>query len=157
MIRPTATRLTPMVHPHRSTPTTWTSALLAAALLTAGTATGCSTDGKSAAVAPEAQAGAPAAEAATGPIGVSSGGVTTRIEIPAQSTEEQYAQSCMAAKDWMAAKGGDPDTLVEPYLEQVQAAGESSPVTFNTTWANLTDPQRAAVLIAVRAAADGGC
>lgn len=36
--------------------------------------------------------------APTEPIGVSPDGVTTRVDIPAESTEEQYAQACMAAK-----------------------------------------------------------
>ena len=54
---------------------------------------------------------------AQGPLGVSPGGVTTRMEIPAESTEERYAQACLTAKDWMDAKGGDPHTLVEPYLK----------------------------------------
>ena len=105
--------------------------------------------------APEASSGQPAADA--GPIGLSPGGVTTRIDAPAQSTEEQYAQSCMATKAWMDSQGGDPAALVEPYLKEVQAASAPSPVTFNKTWAELDDPQRAAVIIAVRAAADGGC
>lgn len=131
--------------------------MVAAAVLAAAAAlSGCSrSDESKPAPAPEATTGQPAAE--SGPIGLSPGGVTTRIDAPAQSTEEQYAQACMAAKDWMGTKGGDPDTLVEPYLKEVQAASTPSPVTFNTTWAQLDDPQRAAVIIAVRAAADGGC
>lgn len=121
--------------------------------------TGCSA-GREAPVAGAADAGAAeAASPAAGeqPIGVSPGGVTTRIEVPAQSTEEQYAQACMTAKDWMSAKGGDPQTLVEPYLKEVQTSTASGPATFRTTWADLSEPQRAAVIIAVRAAADGGC
>lgn len=134
----------------------WAAALaVAAAVVVAG----CSTDDgdKQSSGAPDAPAGQPAEGSSDGPIGLSPGGVTTRIDIPAQSTEEQYAQACMATKDWMAAQGGDPDTLVEPYLKQAQAWTAPSPVTFNKTWAELADPQRAAVIIAVRAAADGGC
>ena len=121
--------------------------------------TGCSPGGgdKPSSEALDAPAGQPAEEPGGGPIGLSPGGVTTRIDIPAQSTEEQYAQACMATKAWMDAQGGDPDTLVEPYLKQAQAWTAPSPVTFNKTWAELADPQRAAVIIAVRAAADGGC
>ena len=121
--------------------------------------TGCSQDGgdKPSSEALDAPAGQPAEDSSGGPIGLSPGGVTTRIDIPAQSTEEQYAQACMAAKDWMAVQGGDPDTLVEPYLREAQMWTAPSPVTFNKTWAELADPQRAAVIIAVRAAADGGC
>lgn len=124
--------------------------------------TGCSSGGGGAAdkapsAAPSAPAAAPQAPSEGGPIGMSPGGVTTRIDEPAQSTEEQYGQSCLGAKDWMAAKGGDPHDLVEPLLHEVQAAKDPSPVTFKKTWAELSVPQQAAVIIAVRAAADGGC
>ena len=121
-------------------------------------ASACSADrGDKPAAAPTPASEQPAGKTAGEPIGVSPGGVTTRIEMPAQSTEEQYAQACLTAKDWMDAKGGDPDTLVEPYLKEVQASTESGPATFRKTWSQLTDPERAAVIIAVRAAADGGC
>lgn len=92
-----------------------------------------------------------------GPIGISAGGVTTRIDEPAQSTEEQYAQACLATKAWMETKGGDPHTLVEPYLKDLQASKDPSPSAFNKTWAELSTAQQSAVIIAVRAAADGGC
>jgi hypothetical protein len=88
---------------------------------------------------------------------VSSGGVTTRIDVPAQSTEEQYAQACLAAKECMAAQGGDPNAMVEPYLKEVQASAANGPATFRKTWAELSQPEQAAVIIAVQAAADGGC
>ena len=127
----------------------------AALVVAAAVLTGCSPGGGDK-PSPEAL-DAPAGESGGGPIGLSPGGVTTRIDIPAQSTEEQYAQACMATKAWMDTQGGDPDTLVEPYLKQAQAWTAPSPVTFNKTWAELADPQRAAVIIAVRAAADGGC
>jgi hypothetical protein len=123
--------------------------------------TGCSSGGdaagKAASAVPSASAAAPQAPAADGPIGISSGGVTTRIDEPAQSTEEQYGQSCLAAKDWLAAKGGDPHDLVESLLQEVQTAKDPSPVTLKKTWADLSTAQQAAVIIAVRAAADGGC
>ena len=79
------------------------------------------------------------------------------MEVPAESTEEQYAQACLTAKDWMGAKGGDAHSLIEPYLAEIQKSGEAGRATFGKTWAQLSDPQRAGVLIAVRAAADGGC
>ena len=88
---------------------------------------------------------------------MSPGGVTTEIDVPAQSTEEQYAQACLAAKDWMTSKGGDPHSMVEPFLKELQSSSQSGPATFKTTWAELDDAHRAAVIIAVRAAADGGC
>lgn len=113
--------------------------------------------GEKPAAAPTPASEQPAAPAGGEPIGVSPDGVTTRIEMPAQSTEEQYAQACLTAKDWMDAKGGDPGALVEPYLKELQASTESGPATFRKTWSQLNDPERAAVIIAVRAAADGGC
>lgn len=121
--------------------------------------TGCSKGGgEKAETAPSAAP--PASEqpaSGDGPIGISAGGVTTRIDEPAQSTEEQYGQSCLATKAWMDAQGGDPHTLVEPYLKDLQSAKDPSPATFNRTWAELSKAQQAAVIIAVKAAADGGC
>ena len=91
------------------------------------------------------------------PIGVSPDGVTTRVDVPAESTEEQYAQACMAAKNWMESKGGDPTTLVEAMLKEVQTSAEPGPTTFDSTWAQLSTAQQAAVIVAVRAASQGGC
>jgi hypothetical protein len=120
---------------------------------------GCSTEGGSRTDSPVHAPSAAQPDTATGgqPVGVSPGGVTTRIDIPAQSTEEQYAQACLAAKEWMTARGGDPQTMVEPYLRDVQASASSGPATFRRTWAELSQPEQAAVIIAVQAAADGGC
>ncbi len=121
---------------------------------------GCAQDGADRAGNP----GTPAKEAeqteaqpSDGRIGLSAVGVTTRIDVPAQSNEEQYAQACMHAKDWMMAKGGDPDALVEPFLEEVQSSTQPGPAAFGTTWPQLSQAQQAAVIIAVRAAAEGGC
>ena len=129
---------------------------LAATLLT-----GCSSGGsgadKAPSAAPSAAPAAPEAASGGGPIGMSPGGVTTRIDEPAQSTEEQYGQACLAAKDWMTAKGGDVHDLVEPLLQEVQTGTDTSPVTFRKTWPELSTAQQAAVIVAVRAAADGGC
>lgn len=124
--------------------------------------TGCSSGGgggasKAPSASPSASAAAPEAPSAGGPIGLSPGGVTTRIDEPAQSTEEQYAQSCLASKDWMTAKGGDPHDQVEPLLKELQDSKEPGPMTFKKTWAELSTAQQAAVIVAVRAAADGGC
>lgn len=91
------------------------------------------------------------------PIGVSPDGVTTRVDVPAESTEEQYAQACMAAKTWMESKGGDPTTLVEATLKEVQTSTEQGPTTFGSTWTKLSTAQQAAVIVAVRAASQGGC
>ena len=122
--------------------------------------TGCSKGGaEKAEQAPSAAPSGASEQAAPGggPIGISAGGVTTRIDEPAQSTEEQYGQACLATKAWMDAKGGDPHTLVEPYLKDLQSAEDASPSTFNKTWTELSTAQQAAVIIAVKAAADGGC
>jgi hypothetical protein len=91
------------------------------------------------------------------PIGVSPDGVTTRVDVPAESTEDQYAQACMAAKRWMESRGGDATTLVEAMLKEVQSSTEPGPTTFNSTWAQLSTAQQAAVIVAVRAASQGGC
>lgn len=104
------------------------------------------------------QAPNPDAGPIAGPIAeVSPAGVTTAVNAPAESTEEQYAKACVAAKDWMTARGGDPQMLVEPFLSEVQNSDAVGPATFQSSWARLTDPQRSAVIVAVRAAADGGC
>lgn len=132
----------------------YATATLAAAFLA-----GCGSGGggKATSVAPVPPAEQSAAQSGSPAIGISPGGVTTRVDEPAQSTEEQYAQACMTAKDWMDAQGGDPDTLVEPYLKVVQASTEAGRATFQRTWPELSGAEQAAVIIAVRAAADGGC
>lgn len=135
---------------------------LAAAVLVSAVAAvlvGCSSD---AGTRTNRTAPAPSAAQADGvisdqPIGISPAGVTTRIDVPAQSTEEQYAQACLTAKEWMDAEGGDPSALIEPYLEKVQASTETGRAAFQKTWPELSTAQQAAVIIAVEAAADGGC
>lgn len=130
-------------------------ALAAIAVLLAGCSSGGG--GKPTAVAPVPGAEQAQSDQGSGPIGMSPGGVTTRIDVPAQSTEEQYAQACLAAKEWISGKGGDPHSQVEPFLKELQGSQKSGPATFKKTWAELDDAHRAAVIIAVRAAADGGC
>lgn len=144
------------MYPTEDTMPRYSTVLLVA---TAVVLSGCSTGSgsKPTAVAPAPTAEQQAGAEAGGAIALSPGGVTTRMDVPAQSTEEQYAQACMATKDWMATKGGDPHSLIEPYLKDLQGSPTSGPATFNKTWAELEDSQRAAVIIAVRAAADGGC
>jgi hypothetical protein len=63
----------------------------------------------------------------------------------------------MATKTWMEAKGGDPATLVEPFLKELQGSAAPGPATFNSTWGQLSTAQQAAVIVAVKAAAEGGC
>ncbi|HTH88148.1 lipoprotein LpqV [Mycobacterium sp.] len=99
----------------------------------------------------------PAEPAQPGAIGVSPGGVTTRVDVPADATESQYGQACHAAKVWMDGQQGDPKTLVEPYLKMIQALDFTGPGNFNTPWANLTPAQQAGVIMAVTGAANGEC
>jgi hypothetical protein len=57
----------------------------------------------------------------------------------------------------MADKPGDPHTQIEPYLAMVQASANGEDGTWNKPWANLTAEQQAGLIVAVKAAADGGC
>ncbi len=99
----------------------------------------------------------PAEPPQPGAVGVSPGGVTTRVDVPADATESQYGQACHAAKVWMDSQQADPKTLVEPYLKMVQAPDFTGPGNFNTPWANLTPAQQAGVIMAVTGAANGQC
>jgi hypothetical protein len=90
-------------------------------------------------------------------VGVSPAGVTTRISIPAQSTEDEYFQACHAAKVWMQGRQGDRQALIEAYLAAVQTPGTAGAGTWNTGWRELTPARQAAVIVAVQAAADDGC
>jgi hypothetical protein len=100
----------------------------------------------------EAAAASPAARP-----GVSPGGVTTRVDAPAQSTEEEYFQACHAAKTWMQDRPRDPQTLVEAYLAAVQAPQATGAGTWNVPWARLSPARQAAVIVAARAAAADEC
>jgi len=133
--------------------------LACAAALTAALVTGCSAERGDTATttAPVPASEQLSAEPGSRGVGVSPGGVTTRVDAPAESTEEQYAQACMVAKEWMNSRGGDPQTLVEPYLKEVQSSTETGRATFQKTWPELSGAQQAALIIAVQAAADGGC
>lgn len=88
---------------------------------------------------------------------VSPGGVTTEVNVPSEATESQYGQACLAAKRWMDERGGDPLTLVEPYLKTVQDPAFVGPGNFDTPWAQLTPAQQAGVIIAANAAANQKC
>lgn len=92
-----------------------------------------------------------------GSISVSPAGVTTKISIPAQSTEEEYFQACHAAKVCMQGHQGDRQSLIEAYLATVQAPGAGGAGTWNTAWRELTAARQAAVIIAAQAAADDEC
>jgi hypothetical protein len=99
----------------------------------------------------------PPEPAKPGAVEVSPGGVTTKVDVPADATESQYGQACHAAKVWMDSQQTDPKTLVEPYLKLVQAPDFVGPGNFNTPWAQLTPAQQAGVIVAVEAAANGDC
>lgn len=92
-----------------------------------------------------------------GPVGLSPAGVTTRVDVPADSTEEQYFQACHAAKVWMDAQPGSGAALVEPYLAMVQASPSGTPGSWDTPWARLSLARQAAVIVAARAAANDEC
>jgi hypothetical protein len=83
--------------------------------------------------------------------------VTTRVDVPADSTEEEYFQACHAAKVWMEAQPRTGRSLFEPYLGMVQAAASGTPGSWNARWADLTPARQAAVIVAARAAANDEC
>ncbi|MBW0015341.1 lipoprotein LpqV [Mycobacterium sp.] len=89
-------------------------------------------------------------------VGVSPGGVTTRIDIPADSTEEEYFQACHAAKVWME-QHRTGASLLEPYLAMVQSSPSGTPGSWNTRWSELTLARQAALITAARAAANDEC
>lgn len=88
---------------------------------------------------------------------MSPGGVTTAVGAPAESTEDDYFQACLAARTWMDQQGGDPKTQIEPYLKTVQTTESAGPGTFDERWSDLSPGQQSAVIVAVEAAADALC
>jgi hypothetical protein len=122
-------------------------------------AAGCSAHPNTGAPASETVSGSKQA-AATVPPGVvdlSPAGVTTQINVPAQSDEEGYFQACHAAKTWMQGRPGDRQALIEAYLAAVQKPGAVSAGTWNTPWAALPLARQAAVIVAAKAAASNEC
>lgn len=101
-------------------------------------------------------AGAPG-RAPAGAIGLSPGGVTTRVDVPAHSTEEEYYQACHAAKVWMDGQPKTGASLFEPYLAMVQASPSGTAGSWNAPWSALTPARQAAVIVAARAAANDEC
>jgi Putative lipoprotein LpqV len=135
-----------------SGPLTWG----AVAVLTAASAvTSCSTDGSKA--PPSSSTTKAAATTTPGVVSTSPAGVTTKINVPAHSTEEEYFQACHAATVWMQGHPGDPQTLTERYLAALQAPGVVGPGTWNITWAALPLARQAGVIVAARAAANNEC
>jgi Putative lipoprotein LpqV len=98
-----------------------------------------------------------AARVAPGVVALSPAGVTTKINVPARTTEEEYFQACHAAKAWMQGHPADHQALIEAYLAAVQAPGVSSAGTWNTPWAALPLVRQAGVIVAATAAANDEC
>lgn len=112
--------------------------------------------GKTTAPSSARSSAAPGA-APPGAVGLSPAGVTTRIDVPADSTEEEYFQACHAAKVWMDGRPKTGESPLEPYLAMIQTSPTGTAGTWNARWADLTLARQAAVLTAARAAADDEC
>ncbi len=97
------------------------------------------------------------AHPAPGAVEVSPGGVTTGVGAPAESTEDEYFQACLAARTWIDQQGGDPKAQIEPYLKMLQSTDAPGPSTFETPWSQLSPGRQAAVIVAVQAGADALC
>jgi hypothetical protein len=116
---------------------------------------GCSTEGTK---APSTSSTTKAAATTTsGVVSTSPAGVTTKVDVPAHSTEEEYFQACHAATVWMQGHPGDPQTLTERYLAAVQAPGVVGPGTWNITWVALPLARQAGVIVAAHSAANNEC
>jgi hypothetical protein len=127
-----------------------------------GTACSSGSDSEPASSAPQTTSTTPATSetptAAPGEVAVSPDGVTTAIGAPADSTEDEYFKACLAARDWMGQRGGDPKSQLEPYLKSVQSSDAApGPGTFGTPWSALAPERQAAVIVAAQAAADALC
>ena len=137
----------------------WGAIVVAAGL---SSATGCShgadngTRITSSSAQSSAAPGVPSS-APPGAIGLSPNGVTTRVDVPADSTEEGYFQACHAAKLWMEAQPKAGGSVFEPYLAMVQASPSGTAGSWNVRWADLTLARQAAVITAARAAANEEC
>jgi hypothetical protein len=144
-------------------PLPWSAAALAAALsAVVPVAAGCSAHTNKPAPTAVTVSSAPGTRqaAATVPpslVALSPAGVTTKINVPARSTEEEYFQACHAAKAWMQGHPSDHQALIEAYLAAVQAPGVNSAGTWNTPWAALPLARQAGVIVAATAAANGEC
>jgi hypothetical protein len=136
--------------------------VVAAGLIAAISVTGCSSGGPPG--AKPASSSPPSSAAVRGPsspppgvIGLSPAGVTTKVDVPAESTEEEYYQACHAAKVWMEARPKTGESQFEPYLAMVQTSPTATAGSWNTRWADLTPARQAAVITAARAAANAEC
>jgi hypothetical protein len=142
----------------RHRPLLWGTVVLAAGLLAA---VGCSHGAGGVRATSSAARPAPSSTVSAslppGVVGLSPSGVTTRVDVPADSTEEEYFQACHAAKLWMEAQPKTGESLLEPYLAMVQTSTSGSAGSWNTRWADLTPARQAAVITAARAATNDEC
>jgi Putative lipoprotein LpqV len=142
----------------RRRPLLWGTIVLAAGLVAVvGCSHGAGGGRPTSASARGAHPSAAPASPPPGVVGLSPAGVTTRVDVPADSTEEEYFQACHAAKLWMDAQPKTGGSLIERYLAMVQTAPSGSAGSWNTRWADLTLARQAAVITAARAAANDEC
>ncbi|MGB9304288.1 MAG: lipoprotein LpqV [Mycobacterium sp.] len=123
---------------------------------------GCSSGGHNGNAAKPTAASSARPSGAPGPlppgaIGISATGVTTRVDVPAESTEEEYFQACHAARVWMDAQPNTGSSLIEPYLAMLQASPSGEAGSWNVRWTDLGLARQAAVITAAQAAANAGC
>ena len=131
-----------------------------ALLAAASVMTGCSatdTLAPTVSTSPSSTVTTAAAAAARGVVAISPAGVTTKINVPSYSTEEEYFQACHAAKTWMRGHPGERAALVESYLAAVQTPGVVGAGTWNIAWAALPLRRQAGVIVAANAAANDEC
>jgi Putative lipoprotein LpqV len=139
-------------------PLRWGAVIVATGLLAV---TGCSHGAPNGKIAPSSTRPSDIPSGPTsappGAIGLSPAGVTTRVDVPADSTEEEYFQACHAAKIWMEAQPRTGASLFEGYLAMVQASPAGTDGSWNARWSDLTLARQAAVITAARAAANDEC
>jgi hypothetical protein len=130
-----------------------------AVLVAASAMTGCSDAGPKAPTESRTPSSGVTTAAAAGPgvVAISPAGVTTKINVPSYSTEEEYFQACHAAKTWMLGHPADRAGLIERYLAAVQTPGVVGAGTWNIAWAALPLPRQAGVIVAAKAAANDEC
>jgi Putative lipoprotein LpqV len=142
----------------RQRPLLWFAIVVAAGL---STVAGCSSGSQTAKPTPSSTrpSGIPRGptSAPPGAVGLSPAGVTTRVDVPADSTEDEYYQACHAAKVWMEGQPKTGASLFEPYLAMVQTSPAGTPGSWNARWADLTLARQAAVIVAAHAAANDEC
>jgi Putative lipoprotein LpqV len=118
---------------------------------------GCSQHVGGKAISAPARSSATVGSLPPGAVGVSPAGVTTRVDVPADSTEEEYFQACHAAKQWMDSRPKTGESPLEPYLAMVQRSPSGTAGSWNKRWADLTPARQAAVITAAKAAANDEC